>query len=156
MGIHFINLKDVDYKLQLEVRNWRNYHHVSQYFQIDYIDLQTHKNWLKTLQKEYPENIAFLIEFKGNHVGLVYFTKINYITKVCDWGMYISSLENRGLGIGDKVLDYSLRYLKQNNFSKVSLEVLKNNHSAIKLYKKKSFKYVENKNQKVQRYQITL
>lgn len=156
MELRFINLKDEDYAYQLEIRNWRNSIHVAQYFQIDNIDLQTHKNWLNSLKEESPKNIAFLIKYSEDYIGLVYFTKIDYILKICDWGMYIFSLNRRGLGIGGKVLDWSLDYLKKNNFDKVNLEVLNTNINAIKLYKKKGFQYIENKNKKVQKYQMIL
>lgn len=156
MNINFLDLTKADSSLQLEIRNWRNSTHVAQYFQLDYIDLQTHKNWLESLSKEQPQNIAFLIEFDEKFVGLAYFSKIDYKEKQADWGMYIYDQSLRGMGIGSKVLDFCFDYIRNLGINRLFLEVLRDNHRAISLYEKKGFKYCEDKNELVSRYKIIL
>lgn len=144
MKIELVNLAKADYSLQLDVRNWRNADHVAKYFQISYIDEETHENWLKSLNEEKPKNIAFLIKVNDSFVGLAYFLKIDYIQLEVDWGMYIYNEDLRGLGIGQKTIELSIDYIKSRlDCKKIKLEVLKSNKNAIKLYEKNSFKYIK-------------
>jgi diamine N-acetyltransferase len=144
MKIDLVNLKEVDYNLQLEVRNWRNAPHVAKYFQIPYIDEKTHENWLRSLQEKKPKNIAFLIKFNEEFIGLVYFLKIDYVNKETDWGMYIYEERLRGLGLGKQVIEWSIHYaINILKFKIMKLEVLKNNVNAISLYEKNGFKFTE-------------
>lgn len=156
MDIRFINLKDVDYSLQLEVRDWRNSPDIAKYFQIDHIDLETHKNWLDSLKEENPKNIAFLIEVNNDFIGLVYFTKINYLKKVADWGIYIRDLNYRKKGIGSLSIDWCNQYIKSLGIKEVFLEVLTKNKNAISAYEKKGYLFHSMKNKDVKRYKITL
>jgi UDP-4-amino-4,6-dideoxy-N-acetyl-beta-L-altrosamine N-acetyltransferase len=157
MKIELINLKDIDYNLQLEVRNWRNAEHVAKYFQIDYIDEETHNNWLKSLKEERPQNIAFLIKVDKDFVGLVYFLKIDYFASKTHWGMYIYDQNLRGLGIGKEVIKWTIQYAKETmKMKSIRLEVLKNNIYAIKLYEKIGFKYSNYKNENVLYYELNL
>jgi UDP-4-amino-4,6-dideoxy-N-acetyl-beta-L-altrosamine N-acetyltransferase len=139
-------LKDVDYSIQLETRNWRNSGNVSKYFQLKYIDEQTHRNWLEQLKEENPKIIAFLIKYNEKYIGITYFHSIDYKNKVCDWGIYIYNENNRGLGLGQKALEVSLDYAKNNlKMKKVYLEVLEDNVRAKSLYKKLGFKFFQQK-----------
>lgn len=156
MRIELVNLKDVDYKLQLEIRNWRNSEHVAQYFQIPNIDEETHKNWLKSLNEEKPKNIAFLIEVDGKFVGLAYFLKIDYQTKQTDWGMYICNQDLRGRGIGATIIQKSTEFAKKSGFINIKLEVLNTNLGAIKLYEKSGFIFTKEKDKNIRCYEKML
>ena len=52
----------------------------------------------------------------------------------------------QGIGLGKKLLFFSISDLKQKGFKNYHLEVLKNNGKAIELYKKCGFKIIEDKN----------
>jgi UDP-4-amino-4,6-dideoxy-N-acetyl-beta-L-altrosamine N-acetyltransferase len=154
MQIKLVNLKDADYKLQLEVRNWRNSEHVAKYFQIPNIDEETHKNWLKSLNEEKPKNIAFLIEVDGKFVGLAYFLKIDYEIKQADWGMYIYNQDLRGRGIGATVIQKCIDFARRYDLIKIKLEVLNTNLGAIKLYEKSGFVFTKEKDDKILFYEF--
>lgn len=158
MKISFVNLKDVNTALQLEVRNWRNMPSVAQYFQIPYIDISTHVDWLKSLYKENPSNVAFLIKGDDEFIGLVYFLNINYLKKETSWGGYIYKNNLQGIGLGDNLMSWSIKYAtKVLRVSKIKLEVLRKNERAKKLYEKFGFKEVANaKNNFVMRYELNL
>lgn len=157
MKIELVNLKEVDHDLQLEVRNWRNADHVARYFQIPYIDDETHKNWLTTLNKEMPKNIAFLIKVNDEFIGLTYFSNIDYISNNTDWGIYIYKNDVRGIGVGKAVIKLSIDYARFFlNVRMINLEVLKSNQNAIELYKKNGFKFNGEKNSEVLCYTLIL
>ncbi len=156
MMLNFVNLKNIEEVLQLEVRQWRNDRAVTKFFQIIEIDQETHLKWLKSLQEDNPKNIAFVIQEGGNNIGLVYFSKINYERQDSDWGMYIKDENYRGKGIGTEVMNWSFNYLSQIGIKTLNLEVLKNNPIAINLYEKMGFVYVGDKNKKVSCYRKLL
>lgn len=157
MKIELLNLKDVDYNLQLEVRNWRNCEHVAKYFQIPYLEEAIHKNWLKSLHEENPKNIAFIIKVNNEFVGLSYFLRVNFLLKETEWGIYIYKENLRGLGIGQKIIELNINYARNVlNFKVIRLEVLKNNKNAIRLYKKNGFKFEKEKDDQVLCYKLNL
>ncbi|MDD2361847.1 MAG: GNAT family N-acetyltransferase [Oscillospiraceae bacterium] len=49
----------------------------------------------------------------------------------------------RGNGIGSRILEFAIQYFKDIGMEKMRLHVLKDNKSAIRLYKKYAFEYVE-------------
>ena len=49
----------------------------------------------------------------------------------------------RGKGIGSYILEFAINFLKEKGIKSIRLHVLKNNSSAIKLYKKYNFEYLE-------------
>lgn len=156
MKINFINLKDVDYNLQLEIRNWRNSKEVSKYFQIKYIPEDTHKQWLKKINIEESDIKAFLLKHNKTYIGLTYFMKINTISRTADWGIYIYPKDFRSKGYGKLVLEKSIKYAKDElKLEKLYLEVLENNHRAIKIYEMYGFSKLFSTNN-VARYELIL
>ncbi len=141
--IKFIDVNDADENLQMQIRDWRNSAEVKKYFQIDYIDVDTHKNWLKEINKKNSSVRAFIINFEGNNIGLIYLHKIDKEKKKADIGIYIYNTELRGRGIGSSCIeflkDYAFNTLYLNT---LYLEVLKDNMRAINLYEKYGFKQV--------------
>jgi len=157
MKIEFINLKEVDVNLQLEVRDWRNSEHVTKFFQIPYIELETHKKWLKSLYLENPRNIAFLIKVGSDYSGLVYFSNINLHEKTTDFGIYIYKTNLRGLGVGKFTLDWAIKYAKNEiGVDRIRLEVLSNNLNAKSLYEKSGFYYTGSKSSDIFCYELNL
>lgn len=136
MRVELVNLKTVDFNLQLEVRNWRNAEHVAKYFQIPYIDEETHKNWLNSLNEKSPKNIAFLIKVDDKFVGLVYFLKVDYINLTGEWGVFMKD-ENYQKGVGVYV-EYRMHEIAFNELKllKLNISVLENNPLVIQMHQK--------------------
>lgn len=140
-----ITFLDIDYNLQLETREWRNSEDVSKYFQIPYIDIETHKKWLYSLTIENPKTIAFMIkkDDDSKFIGVTYLQKIDYIKKECDFGIYIYDTSMRGKGVGEQVINLILKFARENlKFEIVYLEVLESNLTAKRLYEKCGFKFL--------------
>lgn len=57
--------------------------------------------------------------------------------------------EYRGQGLASSLINYTLEHCKTNKFKRCGLEVRKDNHSAIKLYKKHEFKIEKDCNEKL-------
>ena len=152
----FINLKTVSSSIKKQILNWRNSNSVSKYFQIPYIDKQTHKEWLKKLDEVKPNVIAFLVKNNTNFIGLTYFSKINYTLNEADWGLYIYTEQYRHKGYGKIILKQIILYAQNSlKLNRIYLEVLKNNLSAIKLYERFNFVRIY-ETDKIYRYELSL
>lgn len=151
------NFLNVDYELQMETRNWRNSKNVAKYFKIPYIEENVHKQWLDSLQKTQPVNIAYIIKYKNSPIGVTYFHSIDYEKKTCDWGIYIYNESYRGMGIGDKTLKRCINIAKELEMKYIFLEVLSTNTKAKILYENNGFKLCKTlKNDKFLRYEKEL
>ena len=145
--IELVNFLEVPYELQMETRNWRNSENVAKWFKIPSIDENTHKNWLESLKKENPKNIAFIIKYKENFAGVTYFHSVNYETKSADWGIYIYDENMRGKGLGSKALKKSIKYaFDVLGFEKLYLDVLSTNEPAKRVYMNHGFEYCGEEN----------
>ena len=157
MKIDFVNLLSVDECLQQEIRHWRNSKEVARYFQLAYIDTNTHQKWLESLKEPTPKNMAYLIKIDSDYIGLVYFLNINTSQSSCSWGIYIYDTTVRRKGVGRKTLEWSINFVKNNLLlSKITLEVLKDNAKAIALYEKMGFVFKSNKDKNVLQYEMPL
>jgi len=138
--IELVNFLDTSYEKQFSTLAWRNSKQVADYFQIKYIDEETHRNWLEKLQPPDFEVIAFFIRVDGVDVGVTYFHSIDHEMKQADWGMYIHDKNMRGKGIGQQALSQCLGYAHDEmRMHKIFLEVIEGNHAAIRLYEKLGF-----------------
>lgn len=145
MTIEFINLINLPKNIQIEARNWRNNPEVLPYFVIQNIDEQTHQNWLDSMHLPNPRNIAFVIKFNQDYVGMIYLLGADYVAKLAEIGIYIHNSNMRGKGIGNKAFEYIINFAKiELKFKKLTLRVFKNNFNAIKLYEKFGFKFSKN------------
>ncbi len=141
--LELINFLDVDEKIQMKTRDWRNSAHVTRFFQRQNIDEATHIKWLEQLKQKNPKTIAFFIRFHQQDIGVTYFHSIDDQEKKTDWGIYIYDEQYRGQGIGKQTLKWSLQYAKEHLIVKdIFLEVLENNVRAKMLYEKAGFKFV--------------
>ena len=91
------------------------------------------------------KNSAVFIALEKQPIGIIivtYFKPLR-ISKFPKKG-YISNLyikkEHRKKGIGKKLLDISLKWLKQNNVKYISLEIHLENKNALKFYRNLGFK----------------
>ena len=138
--IQLEDFRNIDYELQMETRNWRNSENVAKYFKIPYIEENVHKQWLDSLQKKQPTNIAYIIKYQNNPIGVTYFHSIDYEKKTCDWGIYIYNESYRGMGIGDKTLKKCTNIAKELEMKYIFLDVLSTNTKAKILYENNGFK----------------
>ena len=138
--IQLEDFRNIDYELQMETRNWRNSENVAKYFKIPYIEENIHKQWLDSLQKKQPTNIAYIIKYQNNPIGVTYFHSIDYEKKTCDWGIYIYNESYRGMGIGDKTLKKCTNIAKELEMKYIFLDVLSTNTKAKILYENNGFK----------------
>lgn len=84
-------------KLEL-VRSWRNSPEVSRYmFSQEYITAEQQKKWFKKINND--SNLYFLINYKGEYIGLVDMNDIDYDKKIGENGFYIVNEEYRNKGI---------------------------------------------------------
>lgn len=155
-NIKFINVKDVSDEMQMELRNWRNTKEITKYFQIEYISKTMHEKWLQEIKKENSSIRAFLIKKDDDYIGLTYFSKIDFVNKTSEWGIYIYPVSYQNKGFGHVILDMSIKYAKEVlKLNKLFLEVLKTNSRAIKLYESFGFKKI-NSLDKIYRYEKKL
>lgn len=146
MSITFINILNVDIKIQMEVRNWRNNDSIREYMVNDHIiTKEEHKNWLNSLEKA-NKNIFFIAYFNDKIIGVTSIINPNYIDKVCSWGQYLNP-EYMGLGLGFFLEYFFLNYIFDNfEFEKVNSEIFSNNVKNIKLHGNLGF-VLESKNE---------
>jgi UDP-4-amino-4,6-dideoxy-N-acetyl-beta-L-altrosamine N-acetyltransferase len=105
-----------------------------------YISKKEHKQWLEKLKTK-NNNKAWIIKYKGRPIGLVSLSNIDYKKRSTDWGLYIADEKIKGKGIGSLTLYKLMKMVfDEMNFNKMYTKVLDNNHVAIGLYEKFSFK----------------
>ncbi len=86
-------------KIEL-VRNWRNDPKIQQYmFFRDYITPEMQQAWFAKIDNEY--NHYFIIEYKGEEIGLVNFKDVDYENGIAESGTFIYE---------DKYLNSTLSY----------------------------------------------
>ncbi len=75
------------------------------------------------------------------HIGNIKIDRFDWISRTCELGILIGSIDHRGRGIGTDVCKTVLRYsFNKLNLRKVLLAVYANNPGAIKSYEKVGFK----------------
>lgn len=108
------------------------------------ITYELEKEWIETrLTDRSDKNICFAIEttVDNNIIGYINFKNINWISRVAWLGILIGNKVNQGKGYGKEAMELGLNYSsKFLNLRKISLEVIANNTSAIKLYENLGFK----------------
>ena len=94
----------------------------------DYFSIVKDKNYL-----------CFVAEYENNLVGYINLLVVDSVAEIIN----VSVLDDfRKKGVGTQLIDFSIKYLIENQFTGVMLEVNENNLPAINLYKKIGFKEV--------------
>ena len=106
---------------------------------IEYIEtlINDKKSIFVVLEKE-KEVIGFLYAYEETKGHLPFHKKRKYI--VLD--NIIINENHRKNGYGEKLLNYIIKYVKNENYNDIVLYVYKFNENAIKLYEKKGFKII--------------
>lgn len=101
------------------------------------------REWFDNILKDKSNrSIYFGIEFiaKKELIGYVSLININWIDRICHFGILIGNDEYRGVGIGSEamtiIINYAFNIL---NLRKITLQVVEGN-KAMNLYKKVGFK----------------
>jgi UDP-4-amino-4,6-dideoxy-N-acetyl-beta-L-altrosamine N-acetyltransferase len=106
----------------------------------DPIEFGEHTIWFTRIFQDTEQSRYRVVEWNSKPVGLVSLTKIDSRHRTCEWGGYIGSEIERGLGVGKEMLRQSLDMaFTELKVNRVSVEVLVSNHRAIKIYESIGF-----------------
>ena len=101
------------------------------------------KNWFdQTLNNRSNDSIYFAIATKDEDefVGYLFLNRINWISRICYFSIYIGEVNNQGKGYGTEALNLILNYaFSILNLRKVLLEGNADNIPAITLYQRTGF-----------------
>jgi UDP-4-amino-4,6-dideoxy-N-acetyl-beta-L-altrosamine N-acetyltransferase len=84
-GVSLIRLTEEDLEL---VRHWRNADEIKKYMNFqEYITPEMQKKWFDSINN--PENFYYIIEYKGDKIGLINDKNINWKEKTAEGGLFI-------------------------------------------------------------------
>ncbi|MCX7653971.1 MAG: GNAT family N-acetyltransferase [Fervidobacterium sp.] len=126
-----LSLEDTNFVLELRNDLDDSLSYFSDYPLYDF----EHIDWLKKKEKD----IDMIIEYKGQRVGRVRITNIDYRNQKCEFGIHIHK-NFRGMGLaykaGSIIIDYVFRNLP---IRKIYLYTMEENVKAVKLFQKLGF-----------------
>lgn len=123
------------------IRNWRNSDEVSKYmYTSDIISKDQQESWFERI-KDDKSSRYWIIEYKGEDLGLASLTGINNTLDSCYWAFYLGDTSIRGAGIGGKVEYNVLKYVFEKlKLNKLRCEVFVFNQNVIKMHEKFGFR----------------
>ena len=101
---------------------------------------------VKAMSMNYNDKSAsryFVVMIKGNIVGGGGIAAFNGSNTMCELRKLFLLPESRGLGLGKKLTEACLGYAKSKGYKSCYLDTLKSMHSAIALYEKLGFTYLD-------------
>lgn len=121
-----------------QVLEWRNSERVRQNMYSDHsITTNEHEKWFASLDPECTEYMV--MELEGTPVALSYFTRIDSVNSMCEWGFYLGSSElPRGTGTIMGYLSLE-RAFGEKEIRKVYAEVLEFNKSSYRFFERLGF-----------------
>jgi UDP-2,4-diacetamido-2,4,6-trideoxy-beta-L-altropyranose hydrolase/UDP-4-amino-4,6-dideoxy-N-acetyl-beta-L-altrosamine N-acetyltransferase len=127
--VNFTELSLHEKKMILE---WRNSKEIRRWMYTDeLISLKNHLSYIDSLDSR-EDRVYFLVKDGDRAIGVIDFTSIDYKKNQADIGLYARPNER---GIGTTLMKIIIEY----GFNILIAEVLKENHRAIRLYKKFGF-----------------
>ena len=138
-----INFIDLSIGEKEKVLEWRNHKNIRQWMlNREIISLEEHLNYINSL-KLLTDRVYFLVRYRGEDIGVIDFTNIDYINKSADFGLYVRP-NSIGKGLGNilmkLIIDYGFNKLR---VDRLIAEVFKENRVAIKLYERFDFKKID-------------
>ncbi len=135
-----INFIDLSISEKEKVLEWRNHRDIRQWMlNRDIISLDEHLNYIDSL-KVLRDRVYFLVRYKGEDIGVIDFTNIDFTNNRADFGLFVRP-DSRGRGFGNilikLIIDYAFNRLK---VVELIAEVFPKNRVAIRLYEKFNFK----------------
>jgi diamine N-acetyltransferase len=109
-----------------------------------YIAHDVDKEWFEKYKNHRESNVRLAITCSENEslVAVSYLTNIDWITRKCEFSIWIGEEKHRGKGLGTYISSVVLGHAFSDlNMNRVELFVLANNHVAIKLYTKIGFRH---------------
>lgn len=124
---------------QQMILDWRNLDRIRINMYNDHlISKEEHNNWFKNALID-KDARYFIFGYKGNPVGFVSFTKIDWKHNRCYWAFYLGE-QNIPKGTGAAMEFFALSYIfNQVNIRKLCCEVFVFNSSVIKLHHRFGF-----------------
>ena len=143
-GVTLKNFIEMSEDMKFKVLLWRNHPTVKKWmYTDDEIPLYSHLIFINNLKSLTDKQ--YFVASKEEQIGVIYFTGINKTKKECEFGLYANPF-NKNTGRGAVLVKtgicYAFDILK---VQKIKLEVFSDNHKALKIYKKFSFKEVDKK-----------
>ncbi len=138
-NLYFRPVEEKDLELILKLRNdpttWRNL------TDIDLIDAESQKSWLKMLSKQKKSKRYFTVyNLKNRFVGLIRMDEFDWANRSVRVGCDVAK-ELRGKGLGTQIMEMVVQYCFQYlNMHRLWLLVLEFNGAARTVYKKAGFK----------------
>jgi len=136
--IKLINFTELSHNEKLMVLEWRNHPRIRAWmFTKEPISLENHLNYIDSLSL-IKDRIYFLVKEDSKPVGVIDFTNIK--DEKAEIGLYAKpELKGMGSRLMQEIISYAFNVLK---IKTLVSEVFEANTSAIKLYKKFTFKEI--------------
>ena len=144
-GVELIDFVDLTLDEKLMVLDWRNSSNVREWmYSQNEIPIESHIDFIDALLFS-KDSQYMVVKISNEFLGVVYFTKIDFIKKQCCFGLYTNPF-NRIKGVGSMIQEVGIKYIFDLlKLQKIKLEVFSNNLRAINLYEKFNFKKNEQK-----------
>lgn len=107
-----------------------------------YVSLATEREWLQKKMAASTDsvNLAICLSPGDEHIGNIYLTEIDWISRNASIGMFLANTANRRKGYGADALSQLLSYaFNELNLMRVYLHTFAKNISAIKIAEKAGF-----------------
>lgn len=126
---NFIDLSDSN---KLMVLDWRNNEDVRKWmYNSDIISKEEHLAFIDILKSDETKQY-YLVSYKENYIGAIYFTDIDSTSKTAKFGIYSNpSLKGNGKILMGSICEFGFNIL---NLHKIVADVFANNQRAINLY----------------------
>ncbi|MBL0703300.1 MAG: UDP-4-amino-4,6-dideoxy-N-acetyl-beta-L-altrosamine N-acetyltransferase [Sulfurospirillum sp.] len=144
-GAELIDFTDMTLEEKKMVLEWRNDIGIKKWmYNTDDIKLQNHFDYIESLAGLHNKQYL-LVKKDNNYIGVICFTKINYMDKVTEFGLYANPFKKM-LGVGRILEELSIKYIFDIlKLNRIKLEVFSNNLKVINLHKKYNFHEVMSK-----------
>lgn len=156
--VKLLNFTTLSYESEMQILEMRNHPKVrAQMHSQDIIDEHSHLKFIESLQNN-AEKQYFMVEYRQNIVGVIYFTDIDQTKQSAVFGVYANLYEKVDKA-GSILMESALAFFDSCMELKViSLEVYESNTIAVNLYIKFGFSVVDSFDQngeKVMTMQLT-
>lgn len=153
MVVNLIPFNTTSFEQRMATREWRNTPDVACWFKIPFIDEETHRRWVLSMEESHARSCAFFIRADGTDIGVTYFHSINYQEGTADWGIYLRSDSARGKGLGSQAMQQAIDYaINTLHLCCLMLDVHRENTRAIRLYERMGFRRLHDEENGFLRY----
>lgn len=137
-------LRELCQEDHVAINRWRNDRELIGYLgsPFRYISREVDEGWLKSYFSNRSNTVRLAIcERKGGAViGAVYLLSIDWISRNCEFAIWVGEKNYQGRGVGTFATQQALRHaFRDLNLNRVYLTVLNENKRAIELYHKIGF-----------------